>query len=67
MEFGTFLARLWPMFWVVLFLGFLLLLWISVIRGALQGGWREGLLNLFVASIFTAAFLASNAIHVLGR
>lgn len=67
MDFGTFLTRLWPMFWVVLFLGFLLLCWISTVRAALQRGWVEGLVNLVIASIFTAAFLASNAIQVLGR
>lgn len=67
MEFGTFLDRLWQDIWIVLWLGFTLLLWISAIKSVIKEGVMDALLTLVAASIFTSAFLATNAIQVLGR
>jgi hypothetical protein len=67
MDFGTFLDRLWSMFWIVFWLGFTVLLWVGAVKVVIKEGVLEALLMLFVASIFTAAFLAANAVAVLGR
>jgi glucan phosphoethanolaminetransferase (alkaline phosphatase superfamily) len=67
MELGTFLGRLWFMFWIVFLLGFTVLLWVSAIKRVIQEGVAAALLLLLLASIFTASFLAADAIKVLGR
>lgn len=67
MDFGTFLDRMWMDFWVVLWLGFTVLLWVGAIKSVIKEGVLAAILMLMGASICTTAFLASNAIQVLGR
>ena len=67
MDFGTFLDRMWSHFWIVLWLGFALLLWVAAIKSVIKEGVLEALLLLFGASIVTTAILAANAIQVLVR
>jgi hypothetical protein len=67
MDFGTFLGRMWTMFWGVLFLGFTVMTWVATIKAVIQDSLPEAIFTLLFATIFTAAFLASNAIQLLGR
>lgn len=67
MSFGTFLDRLWTDFWVVLWLGMLLLFWVSAIKCVIKDGVFEAFLILLASSILTSAFLAADAIKILWR
>lgn len=67
MEFSTFVSRFLGQCWIVLWLGFALLLWVSAIKTVIKEGVMEALLMLFGATFVTTAFLAANAIQVLGR
>jgi hypothetical protein len=67
MEFGTFVDRFFSQAWIVIWLGASLLLWVSAIKRVIVENWFAALWPAMGATIFTSAFLAANAIQVLGR
>jgi hypothetical protein len=67
MEFGMFVGRFFAQAWIVIWLGASVLLWVSAIKRVIKENWFAALWPTLGASVLTTAFLAANAIQILGR
>lgn len=65
MDFGTFLDRMFTHFWIVLWVGFAVMLWVSTVKIVIKEGALEAILMLMLSSIVTTTLLAADALKIL--
>lgn len=65
MDFGTFLDRMFTHFWIVLWVGCAVMLWISTVKIVIKEGALEAILMVFLSSFVTTTLLAADALKIL--